>query len=116
MLNNFLNMVGLHDGSTIVLANAFWNTPIGIIVSSTICLSAAFNVLHKSVDDDLFDRVWYSVVSVLMFIAVLVGINPDTQPRHIIQTLLFLVWVRFIATSIQHYFEWKKTGKPQKSR
>lgn len=116
MLSNFLTLIGLHDSSPFVLTNEFWSTTFGIIVSATICLSSAFNVLHKSVDDDLFDRVWYSVVSVLMFIAVMVGLNPDTQPKHIIQTLLFLVWVRFIVSSVQHYLEWKKTGKPQKSR
>jgi steroid 5-alpha reductase family enzyme len=116
MLNNFFSLVGLHDGSPIVLTNEFWNTPLGIVVSASICVCSAFNVLHKSVDDDLFDRVWYSAVAIIMFIATLVGLNPETQPKHIIQTLLFLVWVRFVATSIQHYLEWRKTGCPQKSR
>ena len=116
MLSNFLELVGLHDGSTIVLTNEFWNTPLGILVSASICACSVFNILHKSVDDDLFDRVWYSAVAITTFIGVLAGLNPDTQPRHIIQTLLFLVWVRFVATSVQHYLEWRKTGLPQKSR
>lgn len=115
MLTTLFDWMGFSEGALSNI-NAFWSTPAGLLISGSIFACCSFNVMHKSVDDDVFDRIWYSIVAVLMLIALIVGLNPETISKHIIQTLLLLLWIKFVASSVQHYIRWRRTGCSQKSK
>lgn len=115
MISHFYEWAGFandHLASGIV---DFWSCPIGLFITGSISLCAGINIFHPGIDDNLFDRIWYSILSLLMLVAFLLGVNPHTSPRHIVQTLMYLLCIRFWATVIRKHYHWKKTGKAQKT-
>lgn len=94
-MNTILTIIGFQSVSQTCNPDLFWETTFGLIVSGSICFCAAVNVLHPDIDDDLFDRVWYSCLAILMLVALLIGLSPDAHPRHIFQTLVLMMFFKY---------------------
>lgn len=114
ILNEFLAWAGFYKVNAFPHVDGFWSTPAGITASFIIWSCAAVNVFHPGIDDNLFDRVWYSCVSLLMFCAFIGGLTPGYDPHHLIKTLLFLLTIRFLASVVQRILRYHRTGKRQK--
>lgn len=114
-LHEALTWAGFYKDNAFPHVDGFWSTPAGISASFIIWVCAAINVFHPGIDDNWFDRVWYSCVSLLMFCAFIGGIAPNYDPHNLIKTLLLLLTCRFLASVIQRMYRYHKTGRPQKT-
>lgn len=114
-LDTFLAWAGFYTDNAFPHVDGFWSTPAGISASGIICLCSAINIFHPGIDDNIFDRIWYSLVSLLMLCAFIGGLEPGYDPHNIIKTLLLFLTIRFMATVVVKHHRWKKTGRAQKT-
>lgn len=115
MVHSVMEWVGFYNDNTFMDGPTFWSTPAGLFITSSIAISATLNIIHPGIDDNLFDRIWYSILALLMLVAVILGLNPHTEPHHIIQTLMILLCIRCIYSVVYKHHRFRKTGKVQKT-
>lgn len=108
-MNSILTFLGFYTDNSFPHVDGFWATPCGLVVSASMCICATINVIHPDIEDDLFDRIWYSLLAVLMLIAFLIGLSPENDPHHVVKTLLMLLFVKLWYQTIQKLFQNKPT-------
>ena len=113
-LHDFLNLLNSTNEATRV-CGIFWSTNLGLITSATIFICACINIWHPGIDDNWFDRIWYSLVAITVLCAFLVGIDPTTNPTNIAKTLFVLLAFRFVAEVVIRHWRYRITGKRQKT-
>ena len=94
----------------------FWSTPLGLFVSLSLFICYLVNVLHRGIDDCFFDRIYYSVVALVAFLAFVVGADPAHQnPQGIGAAILFLLairaWWRLMVRLVRYW----RTQQPQET-
>lgn len=109
-LNDFLTWAGLYTDEN------FWSTPLGLFSTYSMFVCCAVNIFHPGIDDNLFDRVFYSAAAVIVLCAFTLGLHPEQDPKNVMQTFWLLLWVRFAGSVIVRHREWKRTGRPQKTK
>lgn len=99
---------------TITSAQIFWSTPLGLFISLSLFICYTINVTHPGIDDCLSDRVYYSCVALVAFLAFVSGIDPIKQhTSNITQTILLLLAIRApwrLAVRMMRYW---RTKQPQ---
>lgn len=103
-MNIFLSWLELLSDAPFQSSHGFWSSALGLFISGSICVCSAVNVLHPDIDDDLFDRCWYSTLSVLMLIAFLIGLSPTQQPNHVVKVLLIMLCIKYWVMLIQKLY------------
>lgn len=93
----------------------FWSTPAGLFISFSMFVCAMTNVFHNGIDDGLFDRIFYCAIAMVMLCAFLVGINPGTDPKNIVRSVVFLVWIKMYVEVCVRLIRYRKTGRVQKT-
>lgn len=115
MLNLIMNEMGFATNSSFVYQGDFWSQPMGLFLTGTMFVCSCINIWYKGIDDNLFDRIFYSLMAITMLCAFIVGFT-DGRPHNIIQTTLYLFCVRFVASIIIKVHRHRKTGVAQKTR
>lgn len=114
-INEILGWAGFFTDGAFPHVGGFWSTPVGILISITIFICSSINILHPGIDDNVFDRIWYSILALLTFCSAVGGMRPNYEPHNIVKTLVFLIAIRCVASVIQRHRHWKKSGKAQKT-
>lgn len=91
---------------------SFWSTPLGIAISGVVFVCSMANVLHPGVDDNILDRAYYSIMSVLFLIALIIGITNEPS-KDLVKWMLIALAVRFPLSLLMRHQRWVKTGQPQ---
>lgn len=112
---NMLAWAGFYTDKLFPHFDGFWSTPLGLLTSFSIFVCAMINVYHKGIDDSWFDRIWYCSIAIVMLCSFLAGISPDTDPRHIVRTVTYLVAIKMVVEVFVRLRRYKKTGKSQKT-
>ncbi len=112
---DMLAWAGFYTNKMFPHTDGFWSTPVGITISFVVFVCAVINVFHNGIDDNWFDRIWYCTIAIVMFCAFLVGISPDSDPKNIVRTVLFLLAVKMPVDTIVRLIRFRKTGRCQKT-
>lgn len=115
LVNMAIDWAGFYTDNAFPQVDCFWSEPIGLFVSFSIFVCSALNIFHPGIDDNLFDRVWYTILSIVMFCAFVGGLRDGYEPHNIIKTLVILLSVRCIASVVQRHYHWVKHKTPQKT-
>lgn len=92
----------------------FWASPMGLFVSVSIFICSVVNIISPNIDDNMFDRVWYSVTGVTMFAAIVGAFSHD--PVHsLTKSILLLMAIRFIASLFFRLHSYYKYGRCEKT-
>lgn len=114
-LYEWLAWAGFYTDKMFPHVTGFWSTPLGMFISFTMFVCAVTNVFYHGIDDNWFDRIWYCFIAVVSLCAFLVGINPETDPKNVVRTLVFLLCAKMVVEIAVRIFKFKKTGKCQKT-
>ncbi|QFP93848.1 hypothetical protein [Pectobacterium phage Wc4-1] len=93
----------------------FWSEPMGLFITASMFFCSCFNIWHKGVDDNWFDRIWYCAMATVTLCAFILGIRENDNPNNIVQTIFMMFCLRMIVNVFVRYFTHKKTGKPCKT-
>lgn len=114
MINDFLHWLGWYADNAFPGVGTFWSQPLGLLISFLMCVISGLNVLHPGIDDGLFDRLYYSALSILFLIAFLIGLSPE-NPHYLVKTLLIMLTARNAWRLAYRVHQYQKTGIPQKT-
>lgn len=116
MMSEIMNGLGFATHNAAMYQGDFWSTPVGLFITGTMFICSCINIWYKGIDDNLFDRVFYSLMALTMLCAFMLGVDPEAHPHNVIQTTLYLFCARFIASVVIKVYHHKKTGERQKTR
>lgn len=88
-MNNLLIWIGWWEP-----LQSFWSTPVGLFCSFTLAATSTFRVMHRASHADLFDSVWFLLMSLVCTIAFLLGLYDHTPHHSIFKVLLVLMVLR----------------------
>lgn len=92
----------------------FWSTPLGLFVSLSLFVCYGINVIHRGIDDCFFDRVYYSCVALVAFLAFIIGVDPTHQnPQSIGASILVMLAIRAWWRLIVRLVRFWRTKQPQ---
>lgn len=95
---HLLTELGFFTDSTFpVMGISFWSTPIGLFMTAIMCIST-FILIHKR--DGVFNTLYYSALSLVFFIAFMVGLD-ERNPHNIVKMLLTIFTLRFFLLAIK---------------
>lgn len=113
---SILEGLGFTTHNVMACKGDFWSTPAGLFITGLMFICSCVNIWYKGIDDNLFDRVFYSAMALTTLCAFLLGLDPSQHPHNIMQTLLYLFCVRLVASVFVNIYQHRKTGTPQKTK
>lgn len=91
------------SGAT-VWGGEFWETPMGLFTLWGILIGSVHHLICKTVDDGLFDRLYYWACA-MCTAAALYQVHQGVTPQNVVKTLMVALAVRFITVVIEHHYE-----------
>lgn len=102
---------GLDSATTSI----WWHTPLGFATILVILIVSIINIFNQGINDGLFVRIYYWVLLILSFIAILHMIE-NSMPKHQMQLMIVTFAVKMAYGTTVRLRRFKSTGKIQENK